>query len=439
MGKTITIKLPDDPKGKSYEDFIASYLQAGGYFVERNIIDRGVTEVLELDIIITDFEAKYPDPVLIEIKSGKWGFGDIFKIRGWLDYTVFDSGVLIVKQNKDHLKFICEKAKEIGVKVILNDDLNKTIDSLADFIDGGRIDSNDVKTFQYSYWLERNLLTYLNQKKKTNKGIKCFQALEKYYFKISSEIFLSKNLLDRIKILYRAFQRYPRITAKCSNELRGNNFDDDVSNISNKHFKETYYEKKLNIFQVSTFLEHYGRLIILKNCIEYLLCKDLADNEKVSDKEDFFGMKLSKLTFLPDTFLRGLDKLSTHKYLNRYPIFWQYFIYAFGGFILTNQKEKEYEILSRKSGIPVTNIDQAFSAFDLLFPTENGWFIELPKTKIRTLKMFSIPFAGIGINFRKKYYTKTGEFSELEGLFDDFTFQDLVKCNNLCVDILNRK
>lgn len=40
MSDSAAIELPKIPKDKDYEDYICAYLQAGGLYVERNIIYR---------------------------------------------------------------------------------------------------------------------------------------------------------------------------------------------------------------------------------------------------------------------------------------------------------------------------------------------------------------------------------------------------------------
>jgi propanediol utilization protein len=39
-----------------------------------------------------------PEIQLIEVKSGNWGFPDIFKLRGWMDYLNINKGVFIAKR-----------------------------------------------------------------------------------------------------------------------------------------------------------------------------------------------------------------------------------------------------------------------------------------------------------------------------------------------------
>lgn len=79
-------ELPAVPRGKYLEDYVAALLQQSGYFVEKSAIERGETEVLELDIVTTQYVQQIPNRVLFEVKSGAWGFSDIFKLLGWQTY-----------------------------------------------------------------------------------------------------------------------------------------------------------------------------------------------------------------------------------------------------------------------------------------------------------------------------------------------------------------
>ena len=73
-----SINLPKLPKGKIFEECVSAFFQSAGQYIERNIIERDIEEILELDIIATDYNSKLPDIKLIEIKSGYRGFPDIF-------------------------------------------------------------------------------------------------------------------------------------------------------------------------------------------------------------------------------------------------------------------------------------------------------------------------------------------------------------------------
>ena len=72
----------------------------------------------------------------------------------------------------------------------------------------------------------------------------------------------------------------------------------------------------------------------------------------------------------------------------------------------------------------------------ILFPTEDGWFIDLsPASNIKLLKMFPIPFSGIGANYRRLLYTDNKKFEDLN-LSMMHTRDDLIKWNNLSIKLL---
>lgn len=148
-------------------------------------------------------------------------------------------------------------------------------------------------------------------------------------------------------------------------------------------------------------------------------------------------MKIMESNFLPNSFKDGLERLSTHNYFERYPIFWQWFIYVFGGFIIDDYKDREYRLLSRKTGIPVDEIENALSVFDILFPTSDDWIIEAPNTNIRILRAFPMPFRGVGANYRRqKYFGEDGEYEDFD-VSGRYTVSDIVQWNNLAYEIID--
>jgi len=107
------VSLPEFPTGKEFEEYISAILQVSGNYIERNIIDRQGVEVLELDIVATQYNNRLPDIRLFEVKSKEWHFADLFKLRGWMDYLNFDSATFIANGSKDN----SDKFKEIANKL----------------------------------------------------------------------------------------------------------------------------------------------------------------------------------------------------------------------------------------------------------------------------------------------------------------------------------
>ena len=436
-----SITLSDSPKGEEFEEYISAFFQsAGNYYIERKIVEREVEEVLELDIIITDYDSLPPRIKLLEVKSGDWGFPDLFKIRGWMDYLNIDKGVFIAIKEKEHIDFFKKKAKQLNIDLIVIPELKKGKEVLCELINNEIIKDVDVSTWRFSYWVERNLLKRLKHKKKSHPKKKCFKTLEDYYFKINSGIFFTENIVQKVKELYSAFQEFPRISAKCGNELLGNTFDEEYEVLPKQIYDDTFYECVYNDIQISTFIEHRARLAILKNAVDYKLYKIAGNENKTNDCSKIAGLdsEISFLNMLPTSFKKGLDALSEHKYFHKYPIFWQWFMWIFGGFILKDYEEREYELLSQKTGIPIDEIANALESYQILFPRDDGWFMDLSSSSnIKLMKMFPVPFMGIGANYRRLIYTKSGKFEDLR-LSGKYTLTDLIKWNNLTVEVLKQ-
>ena len=433
-----SVSLPDLPKEKDFEEYISAFFQSGGNYIERNIIEREVEEVLELDIITTDYCSSPPEIKLLEVKSGKWGFPDLFKVRGWMHYLNISKGIFIASGEKNNVEFLKKKAKGLNIDLVVIPKLSESKEALSKLISTGAIEEVDISIWRFSYWIERNLLKRLKHKKKSYPDKKCFKALESYHFEVNNRIFFTESIDQRIMDLYATFQKFPHISAKCGNELIGNTFDSEYDTLPKQIFNDTYYNCSYNDVQISTFIEHRARLAILKNAVEYKLFKNAGVDNKTTN-----SFNLSDFTWgsVPSSFTKGVDTISKNRCFLKYPVFWQWFMWIFGGFILKDYEEKEYEILSQKTGIPIDEIPTALGSYQILFPRDDGWFMDLSTSNIKLMKMFPVPFMGIGANYRRWLYTESGEsgrFKDLK-LTGEHTLKDLIKWNNLAVEVLKNE
>jgi hypothetical protein len=429
------IKLESNPIEYDYEDYISAYFQSGGLYVERSIIHRETEEILELDIITTDFLEDSATKNLVEIKSGKWGFSEIFKVKGWLVYLKIDTGIFIVKKEKDSFKYFEKKSEELGISLINNSDLKKTNDSLEKFLHQ-KADDNEIETLRFSYLLERKLLKKIKDLKKQHPNNQGYKNLDDYFFKVNSGSFFSNNPIKRIKQLFDTFLKYKNLTAKICYELENGVYKDDIEILSTVCFKETFYKASNSPLQISLYIEHISRVTILKSCIEHL----------IKNHKGFFGKEnfLENIDYLsiPETIKNGLNEIVSEPFFHRYPIFWQFFTYVMGGFILTDLREKEYKYISKNTGIPFEYIPIAFDSYNKLFPKQNGWMHKLPKSNIECHRFFSLPFSGLGANHRRFIHLphlseENQTYAELEKMISgDKTMADLSKWNNLGYEIL---
>jgi len=301
-----SINLPKEPKGKEFEEYISSLFQSRGYYIERNVVERITEEVFELDIITTDYSSTPPNIKLVEVKSGDWGYPDLFKLRGWMDYLKISKGIFVVKKENKDINLFKTIAQELSIEFIIIEDPKKPKDFLYDFLHIDIIDDADISTWRSSYWVERNLLNLLTHKKKSNPDIKRYNVLDEYYCKVNSETFFTENIYEKVFNLYSIFQKFPRISAKCGNEINGNDFDEDCNALPTNIYEDTYYKASNNDIQISTFIEHRARLAILKNAIDYRLYKISENTHKTQDNiflkipQTNYELKLSDL--LPTSF-----------------------------------------------------------------------------------------------------------------------------------------
>src|SRR3989339_247361 len=432
------ITLPEMPKGKELEEFISAAFQCAGYYVERNIIQRDIEEILELDIIATYYGMPTPKIKLIEVKSGGWGFSDLFKVNGWMNYLNIQEGVFIKSQEKRYADFYIKKAKKLNIDLVSIPKIEEYQQKLSALVDTTVIKDEDFNIWRFSYWVERNMMSRLTHKKKTLPDRKCFSDLMDYYFEINSGIFFTENIIGQISQLFSTFQKFNRISARCGNELIGNKYEDACEIIPPSIFQETFFGCKYNDIQTATFIEHKARITLLKTIIDYTIYEKAGITEKIDSTLKINGLNpgLTLLDLLPGNILKALSEITTHKYYYRYPVFWQWFMYFFGGFILKDYENEEYKHLSEKTGIPVEEIPNAFHAYDILFPVDNGWFRDLslksgPNIKVMT--MFPIPFMGVGANYRRFIYGN-GKYEELK-LTGEYTLHELAKWHNLTAEV----
>ncbi len=267
-------------------------------------------------------------------------------------------------------------------------------------------------------------------------------AFRKIFGDMNSEVFVANNdgTNSRVEELYRTFQKFPNISAKCANESIGQSFDAEYEALPKEIYEETYYQCRLNDVAVSSFIEHRARLAILKNAIDYILYRNAGDESKTLAIESIkvLGKNLqwSHMNFLPKAFRDGLDEIAKEPYFHRYPVFWQWFLWFFGGFILTDLRDKEYELFARYTGVPPNEIPNALAAYEKLFPMPSGWFMDLgARSKTEQIKMMSVPFMGVGANVRRLAYAESNDFEKIP-TGGQFTIKDLKTWNNTTVELL---
>lgn len=376
--------------GRELEDYVAGLFQAAGYFVERGIHERAFTDVLELDVVATRYDGVAPKSVLVEAKGGHWGFPDLFKVAGWMRYLGIDhGGFFIARDNTPRdVPRVHEKVAPLGISLV---DLADFRDSHRRFEAGGFGAISDVflpDLWRYSFWVERALLDRLRALKRASPRSAGPAAVLGYHDLIHDHVFFIKDRSERLALLYKGYRDHPKLSLALAGELEGAPFEPASPPPNSMILAEALREGKHAPVQASFYVEHRGRLSILKAAIDLLCYESEPPNPR-----------------LPATFREGLRILRTRPSFRRYALLWQVFLWGFGGFYLADRVDQEFSWLSSQTGVPFQEVRTALHAFDDLFPMQSSsWLVPLRGTSIVAAKMVPTAFRGIGAMQRLKRY-----------------------------------
>ncbi len=439
MAERNTASLPGLPKGTEFEEYIAAVYQSSGFFVERDIVERDGVDLLQLDVLVTNYSESPPLTEIIEAKSGDWGSSDIFKIGGWIKYLGLPRGHLIVAKERTGYQAYAERGEAIGVELLRVADPSNYKQAFAAHLDTEGIDDRDVAMWRFCYWAERVLLQWVKkQRKSAPEPRERFDAIVRYAFAVHDQTFFAPTVADRVSNLYGAYAEHWNLAARCASEIQTGKLDPEAGKIPENQFSSAFYRCAFSELQTACYIEHYARLALLKSAVDYLGLKRAGE---VSKAHKVIRLKMKDRTVelplvdFPKRFKEALLQLEKREYLVRYPVFWQWFLGVFGGFLLTDYETQEKELLARKSGIPADRIDEAFSVYDLLYPIEGGWFRESKQSNTRVLMLYPCPLRGVGANYRRLQYTDSGSFDDLR-LDGEYTDNDLSRWNNALVELL---
>lgn len=451
MPETITrLSLNDKPSELDFEDFISAHLLLGGYTLDRSIHEKveGAGDLFEVDIVTHQYESK-DDRRLIELKSKKWDIGDIFKVGGRIRYLGIDSGVFVVQQKIDEKKFATWQSSMTRMDVSLlfvgsrnPSDPKLDLSELYDYfkIDGQNIDAGMLEAVRFGFIAERCMRSRVSQIKKS-KDTEGMEALWDFSNAIQDISFYDSDPIQRLHQTFDLFLKYNHLSARLDYEFIHGYFPktDEVNQFEGGRVKNylLYSEKYLPV-NYSFYLEHRLRMYIIQSCVEYLVMPKEYQNEMNS-----FLKRLS-YNALSNNITKGIEFLGNNcKSYRKYPRLWQLFTYLMGGFILTDHYDEEMEILANLTEIDKDEVEICLSVYDILFPTtNNNWIREISYTHIKWLNFMSIPFMGIGANFRRYYYRddKSNEDPSYEDLkkklSKDYTFPNLNKWNQAAFDLL---
>jgi hypothetical protein len=394
------ITLPKDPTDLQYEDFVGAFLLSRGYFIEPRLkLREGGVEVLELDFVTTPLNEKYLERVLVDAKSGDWGFSDVFKISGWVNFLRLNAGLVIHKNAPDEQK----KATLEKVKLETRVDCCRlgvdAADELAALPVCNALEVKERKMLLSTAWYaligQRIAFgKFTHRYKSDHKNVRFQGTLE--YQRACEKSFFNRKAIERVHELCLAHKSNPNVTG---------GFIEDIAKQDATETKNILYAltgdtgKGFEVWlQYIMLLEHKARIAIMKNSLDHLL-------DPTAQEETFkFGDHVYKWSdiFLPPGCRKGLETIKEHPHARRLPQLFQLFVEVFGGFYAPRLND-DLELLSKACGIPVQEIPGCLNLYNIFFPFDGGWFFT-GKHELQVMKMIPAISRGAGCFLRQVQY-----------------------------------
>ena len=422
--------LSDIPtSGAELEDYVAALFLAAGCFVEKNIEERNV---LELDIVATDYTQDTPRVVLAEAKSGDWGFGDLFKVVGWMRYLRIDEGAMLVREiphDKD-LDRLGGIFGPLSVTIVRLDDLEEASNRFAESGLPVVRHPQEVEQWRWVHTAERVLLRQLIALKKSQLDRQGPSAVAGYHELVNNGIFFEPSIAGRLSHLYEAYQTHPKLALGCALEMDDDPFDPNPFFKTSPRMSDAMLRGEHSLLQASFYVEHRARLAILKPAVD-LACRAPRVVDKLVGRTTAFR---TGVPTLPASFVEGLRWLTEQPTFRHYPRLWQMFLWSWGGFVLRDREDVEYGWLSDQSGVPKDEVAAALQAFDYFYPIEGSWFATPGPTHCKMIKMMPWAFLGLGSHHRLTAYGLT---DYVEFGYSDYTATDMARWHLHAYELLS--
>lgn len=389
-------ELPKDPTGYALEDLIAAHFVSRGCYVETGIKERNPDEVLELDLVWTDYRQEPQRGRPVEVKSGDWGLGDVFKFHGWTTYLGLRDALFVHKEPCGRISPSCltHVAKGTGIQLL-------HVPTPADA--EAHLEKMGLKkphwdelpeVWRFSFWAQRRLLKALNAAVKHGVCPQSAKAAKEYHQLINDAVFFVPDPRDRVGELLSAHFGHQSLGLTAAQEIETGKveFEDPAET---KTFNRILYDGQYFPAQTCLYLAHRARLYVLKAVVDYWLGRERGD---IKERTIKFGKMLIDLTSgrLSTAMARGAEELSEAKTFRLFPVFWQVFLWSWGGFLLKDRADQEFSDLERETGVARDEIPLALQTFDKLFPTAGGWFREPSSDQRKVLMLMPAAMRGIG-------------------------------------------
>jgi hypothetical protein len=429
-------ELPKDPVGADLEDWVSAHFASRGCYVETSIKERSPDEILELDVFWTDYRKDPEQRHPVEVKSGAWGLGDVFKFYGWTRYLDLEPGEFVHKQPCEHdpasLKRVESKTRIAFMHVA---ELQNAEEQFKAFGLPEPAIGWLPGLWRFSFWARRRLVKSLSRAIGSGVCPESAKAAKKYLTLVNDAVFFIPDVRDRIERLLATHFGHQQLGKSAGHEIETQKVE--FENPPNtRTFARAWFDGQHFPVQACLYVEHRARLYIMKALVDYWLAKGRGGVPDRKKNVVLMGDKVlaSQPIGITNAMEKGLAKLSASKNFRLFPVFWQTLLWSWGGFLLNDHIDEEFAQLERETGVPKDEIPLALEAFDEIFPIQGGWFRNVDGGRCRVLILMPAVLRGLGAH-RRRISKGVKEFKELG--YAETTKGAMAKDNNALANLLD--
>jgi hypothetical protein len=183
-------ELAKDPKNLELEDFVSAHFVSRGCYVEQGIKERNPDDILELDIVWTDYRNEPQTRHPVEVKSGLWGLGEVFKFYGWTQYLGLEPGQFVHKEPCGRLDLASLKHVQARTGITFVH-VPKPEEAETHFTAIGLPEpawADLPEIWRFSFWAQRRLLKSLGEAIRAEVCPESAKAAKKYHHLINDAV-----------------------------------------------------------------------------------------------------------------------------------------------------------------------------------------------------------------------------------------------------------
>jgi hypothetical protein len=255
---------------------------------------------------------------------------------------------------------------------------------------------------------------------------------KEYRTLINDALFFESDPRSRFEKLISAHVRHPKLAATAAAETEGKPADFEDPPDTTCLRRALYYGQHFPV-QACMYDAHRARLYVLKAAVDYWIAKAAGNLAKIELDTGTYVIDLGD-AYLTRAFRQAVDEFSKEQWFPLLPVFWQVFLWGWGGFLLSDRVEQEIAALSLQTGIPESGVPKALTAFDKFFPVAGGWFRKPSMSHRKVVQLMPPVIRGLGAHHRLLLNNRE-QFTELG--YSDNTTSHLIGDNNAAVRLLD--